>query len=371
MKKLIIFYCGDGNSLINFRGELIKKFLQSGFSVVGVAPNIDINNLTLLDSWGASFEYVPIERKSINPFKAAISVVSLIKIIIKYRPSHIFSYTHKPVLIGAFAGKICGTKNIISLITGTGHLFDEDTFFHKLRKKIGLFFFKIALFFSTHIIFQNPDDKKLFIDLNLADNANSFQVNGSGVDLSKFRKSEFPKDLTFLCLARLIKSKGIVEYANVSKAFKRVYPNVRFLLGGPADKHNDSIDINEIQQDWYHSYGVEYIGNVVDVEAAIQKSSIYVLLSYNEGTPRSVLEAMSVGRPIITTDVSGCRETVHHGVNGYLVPAKDAEGALPFFLKIMNADLIRMGNESRKYCESKYDVQKVNKNIFEILEVNG
>ena len=105
------------------------------------------------------------------------------------------------------------------------------------------------------------------------------------------------------------------------------------------------------------------------MSSIIEKSSIYVLLSYNEGTPRSVLEAMSIGRPIITTDVSGCRETVKHGINGFLVPVKDVDSSIPYFLKIIDSDLKKMGLESRNFCEEKYDVNKVNNNIFKILEI--
>lgn len=370
MTKKILFYCGDGNSLVDFRGNLIQKFLKAKFNVVGVGPNISDSNLELLHSWGATFEKVSIKRKSANPFRALSSLISLIGIIHKQKPSHIFSYTHKPVLVGSFAGRICKVENIISLITGTGHLFDEENLFQKIRKKIGLFFFRIALFFSSHVIFQNPDDKKLFIDLRLVEPSKSSQVNGSGVDMSSYKFSQHPpSDIIFLCLARLIRSKGLIEYAHVAKAIKKIHPDVRFLLGGPGDEHQDSISVNEIKNSWYDLYGIEYLGHIKDVRSIIEKSSIYVLLSYNEGTPRSVLEAMSIGRPIITTDVSGCRETVKHGINGFLVPVKDVDSSIPYFLKIIDSDLKKMGLESRNFCEEKYDVNKVNNNIFKILEI--
>lgn len=370
--KSVIFYCGDGNSLVNFRLELIKLFIRNRFKVYAFGPYIKNHNLAKLSKLGVVYESTSMERKNVNPFSFVNNILSLRKKIRKIKPDFIFSYTHKPVVVGAFAAAFIKRTKIISLITGTGHLFDDYNFKVKFRKFFGLLVFKVALFFSYKVIFQNPDNKKLFSSLGLVNKQKSYLVNGSGVDLDLFSFSNIPEgEFIFLCLARLIKSKGLIEFAKIAKLIKQDFPNVRFLIGGDEDFHEDAISLNEIRSQWPSKYGIEFIGYVDDPLTAMKKCSVYVLLSYNEGTPRSVLEAMSVGRPIITTDVSGCKETVIHKKNGYLVPVKNIDKAAEYFRKIIHDDIETMGRESRRFCKSKYDVHNVNREIFNILGINA
>ena len=367
--KSILFFCGDGDSLVDFRGNLIKEYLQLGYEVYAVAPYIKEHNKKKLLEWNVNLRIINFQRKSLNPFSSAKSFVELCKNISSISPDTIFSYTHKPVIFGALAGYLCRVKKIVSLITGTGHIFDSYNFITKLKRFIGLTGFKLALFVSTHVIFQNKDDKKLFIDLNLCSQAKSFVVNGSGVDLDHFQIESFPEKLTFLCLARLIESKGLREYAKACEIVRKSIPEARFLLGGPADPHNDAINVKEIKEIWKDKYGIDYLGYIEDPREAIKDCSVYVLLSYNEGTPRTGLESMSMGRPIITTDVNGCRETVKHMQNGYLVPQFDHIEAANHMLSFFNDKYLieKMGNQSRIYCSKKYDVHKVNSSILKIL----
>lgn len=370
--KSVIFYCGDGNSLVNFRLELIKLFIRNKFKVYAFGPYIKDHNLTKLTRLGVIYESTSMERKNVNPFSFVHNILSLRKRIKKIKPDFIFSYTHKPVVVGAFAAAFIKQTKIISLITGTGHLFDDHNLKFKLRKFFGLLVFKTALFLSNKVIFQNPDNQELFLSLGLVSKQKSYLVNGSGVDLDLFSFSSIPEDeFIFLCLARLIKSKGLIELAKISKLIKKDFPNVRFLIGGDEDFHEDGISLNEIKYQWPSKYGIEFIGYAEDPLTFMNKCSVYVLLSYNEGTPRSVLEAMSVGRPIITTDVSGCRETVLHKKNGYLVPVKNVDKAAEYFKKIIHDDIATMGRESRRFCKSKFDVHNVNKEIFNILGINA
>jgi len=370
MKKKIFFYCGDGNSLINFRGHLIKKFIKNQFDVYANCPNITDQNYKILTSWGVKLVSSDIQRKNINVISSLIELFQLISNLKKIKPNIIFSYTHKPLLVGALAGYLSRVPMIVSLVTGTGHLFDANNLRTKTRKFFGLKLFKIALKISNKIIFQNPDDLKLFLDLNLATKDNCSIVNGSGVDLDAFPYTPLPHKKTFLCLARLIASKGLIEYANAARSIKQTYPEYNFLLGGPIDHHSDSISLEDVLS-WKKEYGVEYIGNISNPAEAIQQCDIYVLLSYNEGTPRSVLEALSIGRPIITTDTSGCRETVIHGKNGYLATVKDYCSSAYFMEEIIKSDLNAMSMESRRLAELKYDVHKVNNQIFRILEIDA
>jgi glycosyltransferase involved in cell wall biosynthesis len=172
-------------------------------------------------------------------------------------------------------------------------------------------------------------------------------------------------------MSRLLKSKGLIEFAHAAKTVKSLHPDVRFLLYGYPDDHEDSIAESEIKDSWLEKYGVEYMGFSKNPAAAIASSSIFVLLSYNEGTPRSVLEAMSMGRPIITTEARGCRETVN-GKNGFLVPVGDHQQVSKRMIELLNSELRKkMGEESRKYCAKRFDVRLVNKSILaEVLNLN-
>lgn len=370
ISKSILFFCGDGNSLVNFRGNLIKKFIDQDFKVYAIAPNIDSSNKDFLNQLGVQIEMINFERKSINPFSSFKGLIALISILKTIKPTYVFSYTHKPLVFGAIASYVAGVPKIISLVTGTGHIFDNYNFLTKIRRVLGLLGFKLALKLSTFVIFQNKDDRAFFHELKLVDLLKTSIVNGSGVDIDHFSPEIFPDELTFLCLARLIKSKGLQEYAEACSIVRAKIPKARFLLGGPPDMHDDSIDLNEIKNQWKQKYGIEYLGFIEDPREAIKQSSVYILLSYNEGTPRTVLEAMAMGRPIITTDVNGCRETVKNGVNGFLVPIFNFKIAAEFMEKFTDKKILHnMGLASRDYCKEKYDVHKVNNEIFKILGI--
>ncbi len=364
----ILFFCGDGNSLVDFRGNLIKEYLNIGYEVYAIAPYIKEQNKKILLNMGVNLRIINFQRKSLNPFSSFTSFIELSKNIISISPDIIFSYTHKPVVFGALAGYFCGVKKIVSLITGTGHIFDKHNLITRLKRFVGLTGFKLALFASSHVIFQNKDDKNLFIDLKLVSKNKTYVVNGSGVDLEHFRVEPFPEKLTFLCLARLIESKGLREYAKACEIVRKSLPEAKFLLGGPSDPHDDAINVDEIREIWKDRFGIDYLGYIEDPREAIKNCSVYVLLSYNEGTPRTVLESMSMGRPIITTDVNGCRETVKPMKNGYLVPQFDFIETAGHMLSFADKLLIeKMGNESRIYCLEKYDVHKVNDSILQIV----
>ena len=370
ISKSILFFCGDGNSLVNFRGNLIKKFIDQDFKVYAIAPNIDSSNKDFLNQLGVQIEMINFERKSINPFSSFKGLIALISILKTIKPTYVFSYTHKPLVFGAIASYVAGVPKIISLVTGTGHIFDNYNFLTKIRRVLGLLGFKLALKLSTFVIFQNKDDRTFFHELKLVDLSKTSIVNGSGVDIDHFSPEIFPDELTFLCLARLIKSKGLQEYAEACSIVRAKIPKARFLLGGPPDMHDDSIDLNEIKNQWKQKYGIEYLGFIEDPREAIKQSSVYILLSYNEGTPRTVLEAMAMGRPIITADSPGCRETVKEGVNGFLVPTYDYVSAANAMNKLLNKNLrSEMGAQSRYYCKEKYDVNDVNKKILSAMNI--
>ena len=368
--KKIILLSGSGDTVAWFRLDFLNEFLLRSYKVYVLAPDIREDLKPELINMGIEFIEIKLERKGFNVLNLISSVFELVRLFKEIQPNIIFSYTHKAILSGSLAAKISGFSNTFSMVTGTGHVFDSQTKKEKVTKFIGSLALRIALRFNKLVFFQNPDDQALFVKNNIVLSQKTKLVNGSGVNLDKFSVSPLPSEPVFLCMARLIKSKGLEEFARAAKRVKKLYPEARFILYGYPDDHPDSIDENEIISNWLNDFGVEYFGYAENPIDAIKKCSVFVLLSYKEGTPRVVLEAMAMGRPIITTDAPGCRETVKNGVNGFLVPRFDDLEAANAMTKLLSAELRKeMGKESRKFCESKFNVFDVNNTLLSDMGV--
>jgi glycosyltransferase involved in cell wall biosynthesis len=368
--KKIILLSGSGDTVAWFRLDFLNEFLLRSYKVYVLAPDIRDDLKPELINMGIEFIEIKLERKGFNVLNLISSVFELARLFREIHPNIIFSYTHKAILSGSLAAKISGFSNTFSMVTGTGHIFDNQTKKEKVIKFIGSLALRIALRFNKLVFFQNPDDQALFLKNNIVLSQKTKLVNGSGVNIDKFSLSPLPSEPIFLCMARLIKSKGLEEFARAAKRVKKLYPEARFLLYGYPDDHPDSIDENEIISNWLIDFGVEYFGYAENPIDAIKECSVFVLLSYKEGTPRVVLEAMAMGRPIITTDAPGCRETLKNGVNGFLVPRYDDLEAANAMIKLLSAELRKeMGKESRKFCESKFNVIDVNKTLLSDMGV--
>jgi glycosyltransferase involved in cell wall biosynthesis len=368
--KKIILLSGSGDTVAWFRLDFLNEFLLRSYKVYVLAPDIRDDLKPELINMGIEFIEIKLERKGFNVLNLISSVFELARLFREIHPNIIFSYTHKAILSGSLAAKISGFSNTFSMVTGTGHIFDNQTKKEKVIKFIGSLALRIALRFNKLVFFQNPDDQALFLKNNIVLSQKTKLVNGSGVNIDKFSLSPLPSEPIFLCMARLIKSKGLEEFARAAKRVKKLYPEARFLLYGYPDDHPDSIDENEIISNWLIDFGVEYFGYAENPIDAIKECSVFVLLSYKEGTPRVVLEAMAMGRPIITTDAPGCRETLQNGVNGFLVPRYDDLEAANAMIKLLSAELRKeMGKESRKFCESKFNVIDVNKTLLSDMGV--
>ena len=368
--KKIILLSGSGDTVAWFRLDFLNEFLLRSYKVYVLAPDIRDDLKPELINMGIEFIQIKLERKGFNVLNLISSVFELASLFKEIQPNIIFSYTHKAILSGSLAAKISGFSNTFSMVTGTGHIFDNQTKKEKVIKFIGSLALRTALRFNKLVFFQNPDDQALFLKNNIVLSQKTKLVNGSGVNLDKFSVSPLPSEPVFLCMARLIKSKGLEEFARAAKRVKKLYPGARFILYGYPDEHPDSIDENEIISNWLNDFGVEYFGYAENPIDAIKECSVFVLLSYKEGTPRVVLEAMAMGRPIITTDAPGCRETVKNGVNGFLVPTFDDIESANAMTKLLSAKLRKeMGKESRKFCESKFNVFDVNNTLLSDMGV--
>lgn len=373
--RKFLLIAGYAGSLLNFRGELIKALIRQRCEVHVAAPDIisDSQAHERLSSLGCVIHDVSLKRTGINPIHDLKTLFNLCYLMLKVRPDFVLAYTIKPVIYGVLAAWIVGVKNRFALITGLGYAFTGDekgkrAFLRSVIQRL----YSFSLSRAKLVFFQNPDDEALFRRLQLLDPSNpSCVVNGSGVDVSQFTVVPLPAKTTFLLIARLLGDKGIREYAQAAKLVKARYPQVVFKLVGWIDDNPDAIRQQELDE-WIQAGTLDFLGKLDDVRPAISESSVYVLPSYREGTPRTVLEAMAMGRPVITTDAPGCRETVVDGDNGYLIPVKDVTALTDaMFSLIENPDLsIRMGGKSREIAESKYDVHKVNALMLERMELS-
>lgn len=356
-------------TVYNFRGELIKCLIEKGYNVYVTGP--DDTDVDKIESLGVKFIKVPVDKNGTNILGDIQYCKKLRQVMKEIKPDVILGYTIKPVVYGTIAGWLCGVKNINCLITGGGYTFTASSLKAKVLGVVVRTLYKFALKRSSHVIFQNSDDKNEFIARKLVKAEKCNVVNGSGVDMTHFQLAEQPEKICFFMLSRLLKSKGVVEYLEAAKSVKKKHPEVKFvLLGKYEDKMQDAVD-KEYVEGLIKVGVVERFEETNDVRPYYEKCSVYVLPSYREGTPRTVLEAMSMGRPIITTDTNGCRDTVINEKTGFLVPIKNADAVSEKMLYfIEHPECIQpMGLASREYCKEKYEINKVNHNMLKFMEI--
>ena len=370
----ILLVGGIARSLINFRGPLIKTLVAKGHDVLACAPDAQTEIRSQLADIGARYFHVPLFRTGTSPLMDFQTLIQLKKIIQQQRPERVLAYTAKPVIYSHIAARMAGKPAVFGMITGLGYGFGKDSFQQRFVGKVVRHLYRIALKSSSGVFFQNPDDKELFLKERLLPKRIPLTIlNGSGVDLDWYRPQPVPKEPVFLLVARLLAEKGLHEYYQAARRLKEKYPEARFQVAGDLDANPSSIGIDELER-WQAEGVIEYLGRLDDIRPAYAAAKVFVLPSYyREGTPRTALEAMAMGRPLITTDAPGCRETVVDGENGFLVPVKDVERlekAMEQF--ILEPELaVQMGANGHAYAVEKYDVHKVNKVIMEAMGLDN
>lgn len=362
MKKKVFIIVNHPKNILVFRLQLILDLNNSGYEVIICSINDDKSVLELRKH---NIDFIPIRMQSsgLSPVKDIIALIDLYKKIKRGLPDFVVNLTIKPNIYGSIAAHFAGVKNIYSFMTGLGYVFTGRGIKRKVIKFFAKSLYRRALSYNKKVFFENDDDLSAFVSAKLIDQHKTVLLNGCGVDVDKFCLMDLPDNFCFLLIARLLKDKGVMEYVQAARIIKKKYPQVIFkLIGGWAGKGNPSAIKEKIITGWQQEGVVDFLPVVDDVRPTINSASVYVLPSYREGTSKAVLEAMAMGRPIITTDVPGCRQTVLSGENGYLVPAKNIEqlaAAMERF--VLQPELaIKMGKVSRKIIEEKYDVHKVN-----------
>ncbi|MEM9043810.1 MAG: glycosyltransferase family 4 protein [Pseudomonadota bacterium] len=371
--KRVLLIAGAAESLINFRGPLIAEMIAKGHEVHVAAPDYDEAKGVRagLQELGAVAHQIPLQRTGTNPLTDLRGLMALVALMRRLRPQIALGYTIKPVIYGSLAGWLAGVPGRFAMITGLGYAFTGDARGKRaIVQRIVRSLYRFALARTSGVMFQNPDDKALFANLGLlADGIPVTIVNGSGVDLQRFTPQPFPEGpVQFLMIARLLGDKGVREYAAAAAQIRTSYPEVGIHLVGGHDSNPDAVSISEVEA-WQSDGRLIWHGAREDVRPAIAAAHVYVLPSYREGTPRTVLEAMAMGRPVITTDVPGCRETIVDGESGFLVQARDDKALVQAMAKFIdNSELIpAIGEKSKKRVSDKYDVKIVNRQIFTAL----
>lgn len=371
MNPKTVFVVGSlAESLVNFRGDLIREMLACGHVVHAIAPEGPAWVDETLSAWGARREVVALQRTRQNPLTDLAFARQVARLCQQHHPDVFLAYTIKPVVYGSLAARWSGVPVIAALVTGLGFAFmPVSGWRHALTRSVAWLLYKAALACAHRVFFQNPDDMADFRRLGLFNRRLRVDiVNGSGINLERFPCVPLPPDgpRRVLLIARLLVDKGIREYIAAARTVKARHRDVQFDLVGPFDPNPAGIGRAEIDQA-VRDGAVNYLGPQDDVRPMLRACHVYVLPSYREGTPRSILEAMATGRPIVTTDAPGCRETVSDGVNGRLVAPRNA-GALASTLEsLLDMDLPALqalGTASRHMAEQKYDVHRVNRQLM-------
>ncbi len=363
----ILVISAKNKTVFNFRGDLIRDMIANGNDVYVTGPNQDFMDEVMALGIKKFFEVPSVKdntsvRNDIHYFR------QLKRVIHELKPDIVFSYNIKPVIYGSLAAESENVKNVYSMVTGLGRVYADGGVKTKLLRIITKLLYKKAFRSNKKVIFQNRDDIRELVDGHYLPEQKTALVNGSGVNMERFTKTELPKTPVFLMVSRIIKEKGVLEFCNAARELKTSVPEARCILLGGFDSSLGALKPEDIQE-YIDDRSIELPGEVKDPVSYYQKASVFVLPSYyREGLPRTILEAMACGRPVITTDWVGCREAIINSVNGYLVPVKD-EHALAEKMKYMcHYDRVtQMGTAAYNHCKECYSVEIINQQMKSII----
>jgi glycosyltransferase involved in cell wall biosynthesis len=354
MKILIIY--NTSKYLYKFRLTLLNKLKDLGFDIVVAAPVDSFTPLIIKNN----IKFIPIEfSRGFSPFGDMILLFKLYKIYKQENPRLVMHFTIKPNIYGSLICKMTG-NTCINTVTGLGYSFLGNNFSSRIAQRL----YKLSFYMADMIVFQNNDDMDLFMEGVKTNSRKISLIKGSGVNTREFCTKMFDivgeaenDTLIFLLIARMLWDKGIKEFIEAAKIVKAGYPKVEFWLIGGLDHENPSAIPKSYIDHWHREKIITYFGEVTDVRDFLHKSSIFVLPSYREGLPHTVLEAMAMGKPIITTNSPGCKETVVNNINGFLVPVKDSQALSDCMIKVLRltkTELENMGIKSRNKAMQEF-----------------
>ncbi len=365
-------------SIGNFRGPLIREWVARGDTVFAFAPDYDDNSRAAVRELGAHPVDFVLERAAIRPLQDLLSTVRLARAFRELHVDSVLSYFVKAVIYGSLAARLAGVKNVYAMIEGAGYVFSDVSegsgLGRRLLRTVVVALYRFALRGVRRVLFLNNDDLQLFVEAGMVKPEQTYLLGAIGVELDRFVPVALVTNpVTFILVGRMLKHKGVEDFVQAAARIREHFPQARFLLVGSPDANPSSVDEVTLRN-WCDRGLVEWVPHVDDVRPWLARASVFVLPSwYREGVPRSIQEAMAMGRPVVTSDMPGCRDTVEHGVSGFLVPPRDLDAlvqALERFL--LHPDLVqRMGRESRSRAEQHFDVNAANARLLEAIEMQN
>ena len=341
-------------NLVNFRSGLIRALVSHGYDVIAVAPTDEY--APQLAALGCRFVPLPMDNKGTHPGRDLMLLMRFVRLMRKERPDVFLGYTVKPNVYGSLAAHISGVT-VINNVAGLGTVFIKGGWLNWLVRGL----YQVALARSRKVFFQNEDDRQLFVTGGLVDGALTDRLPGSGVDLKKFEPASLPgrSQMRFLLIARMLWDKGVGEYVNAARLLKSRGLNAEVCLLGFLDVQNPAAISKAQMDEWVAEGVVRYLGVSDNVREEIAQADCIVLPSfYREGTPRTLLEAAAMARPIITTDSVGCRDVVDDGVNGFLCRPRDASDLadkMERMICMFQTEREAMGLRGREKVEREFD----------------
>jgi len=366
--KKIILASRCAWTLYNFRAGLLRALKKEGHIVIGGGAGGDGFEDYIMDL-GVPFVSLPVDRQGINLPADLKLLWTLYRWYQRERPAIVHHFTIKPVIYGSIAARLAGVPRIINTVTGLGYVFIEDdvTWLRYIVKKL----YSIALNCADFTFFQNRDDLTYFLSHGLVQAEKAGLLPGSGVDCSFFSPvvvRRFPDAaITFLMVARLLREKGVEEFVEAARLVKETFPMARFQLLGPRDERNPTVvSVSDLAR-WQEDKIITWLGETTDVRPIMAQADVVVLPSYREGTPRALLEAAAMAKPIITSETVGCREVVEDGVNGFLVPVKNVQALTKAMIHLIQDSALRerMGKAGRAKVEQEFEERSVIKKVME------
>ena len=355
----------------NFRRGLVRALQAAGHEVLAIAPP-DAYSGRLETELGCRYVPIRMENKGTNPVKDAALTGRFYRLYRRERPDVVLHYTIKPNIYGGIAARLAGIPSVNN-VSGLGTVF----LVRNLVSRVALGLYRFAFRFPARVFFQNADDRQLFLDNGLVAERITDLVPGSGIDTRKFRPAAAfgrRQPFVFLMIARVLYEKGVAEYFEAARLVRAAVPGTRVQLLGGVDESGGVGVKRAVLDEWLAAGHVEYLGTSDDVAAHLAQADCVVLPSYREGTPKTLLEAAAMGKPLVTTDVPGCRETVQNGVNGLLCEvrnAPDLAAKMRQILALPDEALQVMGRASRRLAEEKFDERLVLEKYLRVVEEVG
>lgn len=357
----IVISPSKGNSLIGFRGKLIKEWIKHGNEVICTSIESNKEMDDSITDLGAKYYQIKGSRTGPSIIEGFKMIHAYKKLYKKEKPDVAFLYMSKPIAFGGLAAIFSKVKHIYVFVTGLELAFYSKGIKNAIVRLVLKTLFKIVHSKADKVFFMNQDDYNTFLKMGLVKKEQSRFVHGSGIDLNHYTYKPLPDKDAVCMVGRLVWSKGVGEFVEAAKIVHQKYRDVEFYIVGRYDENPESLSKKEIKEIKEQGEVVLY-GYQNDVRPYIEKCSIFVLPSYHEGNGRSIVQAEAMGRPIVTTLAPGCRETVEDSINGYLVPVKDGEKIADAIIRILdNPELKEQMSQESLRVSKKFDVNEVNK----------